>query len=143
MYGNLNDAETPATFAEVMFGAERDQTCPQKFSHAHIADRHLWFSIMCKALWNEGAPAALYDLVAQHLGYEDQDLAMRQCRRWASGHSEPLESILWMLIASKEGWRVVNFIGGGAVWMESLRQERKLAALARSIFDQLGEAVRE
>jgi hypothetical protein len=108
MLDRLTNAENPATFAEVSFDANRDQKCPQKFSHAHIADRHLWFAIMCKALWGEGATAALFDLVGQHLEHKDE----RQCRRWARGESEPPQSILWMLIASKEGWRVEAFIGG-------------------------------
>jgi hypothetical protein len=143
MLERVTNAESRTTFAEGMFGAERDQICPQKFSHAHIADRHLWFSIMCKALWNDAAPAALYDLVGQHLGYEDPDLAMRQCRRWAHGHSEPAQSITWMLIASKEGWRVVNYIGGDATWMVGLRRERELAVIARQIFGQLREVMQE
>lgn len=126
MFGNLDDHEFRANFAEVSFGDKAGQNCPQKFSHAHIADRHLWFAIMCKALWGETATDALFDLVGQHLGYEDN----RQCRRWARGETQPDASVLWMLIASKEGWRVEAFIGGEGPSWSDVQEWRRKADLA-------------
>lgn len=128
---SIDDAS--ASFIEVNFGDEPDQTCPQILSHAHIADRHLWFWMMCRKLWGVAATSALFDLVGQHLGHNDE----RQCRRWSRGESEPPQSILWLLIRSKEGFRVVRYIGHGAVWMDNLRSELRLAADARKIFSQL------
>ncbi|MPZ36651.1 MAG: hypothetical protein GEU95_01085 [Rhizobiales bacterium] len=62
------------------------------------------------ALWGDTATGALYDLVGQHLGYSDPDTALRQCRRWARGETDPPWLVLWMLIRSREGYRVLRYI---------------------------------
>jgi hypothetical protein len=144
METRVSDACERATFAADGFGSIAGQMGPRNFSHANIADRGMWFAIMCKALWGEGATAALFDLVVQHLGYEDERNAERQCRRWASGHSEPPQSILWMLIRSKEGFRVIRYIsehGRPSEWWLVRERERELAAMAIEIFERLSRAV--
>lgn len=133
MRSNLSTDESSATSIADTFGGADNQNSPQIFSHAYIADRHLLFGIMCRALWGTKAAAALFDLVGQHLGHKDE----RQCRRWASGESEPPQSILWMLMVSKEGFRVVRYIGGGSTWLPNLETELHIAALARHFRQEL------
>src|SRR5687767_5849759 len=92
------------------------QIGPQKFSHA--ADAGLWFALMCRALWTVKAPAALNDLLG------DRGDENRTYRRWTSGHSEPPQSILWQLLRTDEGRRVLEFImqdDAPAWWKENER----------------------
>lgn len=85
---------------------------------------------MCFALWGDAAPDVLFDLVGQHLKHKDN----RTCRRWARHEREPPSSVLWLLIRSREGDRVVSFInectGKPPSWWLSRQRALTVAVLA-------------
>lgn len=120
----LRDEQIRATIAEGNVVSILGQKCPRIPSHANLANRGEWFALMARSLWAATATAALFDLVGQHLGHKDD----RTCRRWARGESEPPMSVLWLLLRSREGGKVIAFIQNHeppSWWVETERLTKR------------------
>ena len=97
---------------------------------------HEKFVLMLRQLWPVKADMAL----AEYAGVRD-----RTARSYRNGEREPPLSVLWMLLRSREGYRVLSFIMADDPpdWWLVFQNERQLAALALNIFKQLEGAVKQ
>lgn len=125
MHGNVIDAESAATNAEATCGRETGTIVPEK----------IWFALLVKTLWPVKAAIA----IEQYARCPD-----RTARAYTSGDREPPASVLRDLLRGDEGFRVLSQLLDGfpVTWWIVIQRERKLAALARDIFDRVGEVMK-
>ena len=98
-----------------------------------------WFMLAANRVWGQKGRSVPKELEFQKIAESD-----RTCRAWSSGEYEPPCHKLILLLRGDDGGEFLDIAMEGAspAWWLRLEHEHKLAALAKSIFDQLGEVVK-
>lgn len=94
----------------------------------------LWFGLLCRWLW----PAKAWLMLMQLFGIKE-----RSAHNYASG-SCPGADLLRDILRSEHGYRALSWImrDSPPEWWTVLQHERQLAAVARTMYGQLGEVLR-
>lgn len=126
MDARVSDAGAHASFAAARLGQQRADV----YAATTIVPHEL-FPLMVRNLWPVKGAAALMEYCG---------IPERTARAYQRGDREPCMSVLWLLLTSREGYRVLSYIADSAKpdWWTVFKRERELAALATEIFERVG-----
>ena len=122
MHGKLSDVEPRASFSAARCGHESE---PTSFLGTIVPSEQ--FPIMVRQLWPVKGDAALSEFAG---------VAERTARAYRRGDREAAMSVLWLLLRSREGYRVLRFImesGEPPDWWLNTERHRHLGAAVEQL----------